>query len=360
MTKVRTYELKRKRFWKIFASVFIVLLLVGGFFIYPNFNQKMAITEDELSFYEDRKSEIPTFDFIGFNNYINSEKSQVLDFITTPSALAFQYTKLYDASGTFLKPKGMNVVMGAQCNNGDYIRYMICSGTSKSTCTQDMFANLWQVAYAGNYLESSKYYINDLEFRWSYTCYKAIVTAVPTELYLYLDGNKCVQKAQASTSAIKYTTESACTTALKELLAKQQAQLDLQKQIEAERVVCTNNGGTFKESTRSCAMPQVTIQPTLPSSNTQTTTTPTTTTNTNVSTTTTTPSSNNQTTTTQTEEEIKLNCKAYENVENSKCSFSTSKLFSDQGLKEFYTENPLAIIFAVIIVIGGIFLVVRK
>lgn len=400
MAKERPSDRRRKKLIKYSVSLLVLILVVLGGIFYPNFTQKQTVNED--MFFLTDKGNIPTGDFTGFGSYLNNEmKLQPLDFVSgTSSKLApLSYKKLYDAPGTYFKPKDYNVVMGAKCSEGDLIRYMICDGVDKSTCKTDMFIELWQVQKPGNYLESTKFYIDDLEFRWSYTCYQALASYVPVEENSYLDGLKCVKKSSASSTAKNYETEKLCLDALSDKIAQQKAEEQLKQEIANERLTCVNNGGTYFESSRNCEYPKKdtssgsgsTTTPNQPvctqvittaydpdSMDCRTFSTPcnvpsgwktisscdeliqedTSNQNTNDMSGSDTTTDTNTNTDTKTQENVV--CKPYESLENGMfCKFSVNKLFSDQAFGAYYKENPATVVIAIIMIGLSVFMLAR-
>lgn len=308
---------------------------------------------------------IPVGDFFALSsNILNPNKVQEFNFIGPTSSQAYLYSKMYDSPYIYKHSPGQNYYMGSRCTEGQLILFTFCdSSNDKSTCKTNMFDNLWQVHSRNNYPIAKDFYIDDMDFYWSYSCYKAYTTYSDIEKN-YLYNGQCVGYDVSLGKGEKFETQKYCLSALEdqkeeERIAQEKAEAERQEQIRIANLEkqCKSQGGTFKVSTEKCTLPTPKT-PTTPTDNTDTTNVDDTSTVSEPDNTDDTTSDSTTDTNTDSTKDSTPSCNAYEINENGDCSFSFSKIFTTKGFVAYWDENPLAIVLTGIIILIVLVLVI--
>ena len=356
----------KKRQKKKFALIGIVLIILA-FFLVPMFMTKPTLNES--GFIVPSTGSLSGNSFFSSEKYINIRDMFAFDFVAQSSLQAIFYQKTFE-SDIYIKPKNFNVVMGINCDVGEATRYFICSDANlKSSCNTDMFDNLWLVEDTYNHLESQNFYIDDLEFHYSYICYdpQGDITGVDLGFeHSFLVDNKCVSELEANGRGIDYETEKFCLDALINIIEDETQE---ESELEKLRVACLSGDGSW--TNEKCTYPPTSstdeqdceddgklwtgvsciVKPTTDDSTRTTTTT------------TTTNDDEEVTDTTTTTKENSVLCKDYELlVDGLRCEFSFANVFTNEGFSQFYDDNqmPMIIGIAVILIVGTILIIGRK
>lgn len=367
MAKERQYQKRKKRNIKIAVfSIFLLILSGFGFFFFMGSDIQ---SEDTLEKFN-AVGNIPVGDFFALesNILLNPTRMQEFNFVGPTSASAVLYSKMYDSPYIYKHSPGENVYMGARCEEGQLIKFTFCdSANDKSSCTTNMFDNLWQVHKSNNYPVARDFYIDDMEFYWSYSCYKAYTTYADIEKN-YLYNGQCVGFDVSLGKGEKFDTQKYCLEALEEQeeaerIAQEKAEALRQEEIRIDNLEkqCEAKGGDFSRSKERCTIPE----PKEDTSNTGSTDksgSTDTTDNTDNTQTDSTDNTNTGGTTTTTKDDSIVSCKAYESVQDNKCKFSFSKVFTTKGFSEYWDEEPFIVVFAglVMLILVTIFVPKKK
>ncbi len=358
MAKERQYQKKRKKNIKILLFSILTIFFVSFGFMF--FTGDKIPSEDTLTKFS-AVGTIPVGDsFIGLTNKIMNPKGQFFSFVDYSSNLApISFQKIRESPHVYAKTPNLDWKVGSECRVGEVIVFKYCSNPNdRSTCTQNIFDEVWQVHRTGDYPNFKDFYTNDMNFYFAYVCYDPKMSFPDNFERKYLFNNACVNYKESNGRGTEYSTEKFCLDALQKIQEKERIE---QQKLEAERQEklrldnlerqCRDNGGSFDRNRERCNYPTQTPSPSpSPSPSPEPNPEPDYNEDTNVDDTnyndesTNTDSSNNT-------NDSKVTCKAYEVKENDSCSFSFKKIFTTNGFVEYWNENPLYVIFAIIMIL---------
>lgn len=353
------WQKKRKRNIKIGIGIFLLVILGFGLFMFFGDNVQ---SEDTLEKFNAVGSIPVSNSFIALTDSIMNPEGQFFTFVNVKNTQTAYFMKTTEQNYVFHHtPNQGAVYSGAKCKVGEVIRFKFCTDpNNKGSCFTDMFDELWQVHKSNDYPIFRDFYVNDMDFYYSYTCYEPLEMFPDTFERRYLYNNKCVSYDESQGKGTDYEFENFCLEALQEQqeaerIAQEKAEALRQEKLRLDNLEdqCQDKGGTFTRSTEKCVIPTTTTttpttQPTTEPNNTRDTTT--------------TPTDNTQTTTTTTTSNTGsiVSCKTYEKVEDNKCSFSISKVFSSKGFSAYWNEEPLIVVFAGLVLLILVIVFVPK
>lgn len=312
--------------------------------------------------------------------YVKNEDSgnffSFVDFSSSLAPLSFEKTR--DSPYVYHKPKNLDWKIGGACNVGEAIVFKECSDPNdKSSCERNLYDEVWQVHSTGDYPNVNDYYTGDMEFYFAYSCYDPKMSFADTFERKYLYNGQCVGYQDSDGRGEEYSTEKYCLDALEDQREEQQEQEKArQEELRLDNLEeqCEDNGGDFNRNRERCTYPEPEEDD---SSNDNTNDDSTNTDDTNTdsgtdegnldsgdtSTDDTSTDSGDSTTDDSTNtggssDGDSLTCSAYEDQKEGECKFSVSKLFSDNGIKDYWEDKPLNIVGAVFLVLVIIFLVI--
>ncbi len=257
-------KIKRKKIERTVLGLFIIALVVGVFMFFTKGSQ--VATEESLPYLIDKDyvSNTELFVFTG-KQILNPRGLFGLNFVDVDNVQTNFYFETYDNPKVYHHVPFSDVEAGGQCKTGEVIRFKFCSSNSKKgSCIADIFDQLWQVHYKGNYLNwqdfgSDNYPINSLDFYYSYTCYEPLQIFPDTFERKYLYNGECLNFEESGGNGVDYGTERYCleakqgelTQETRDVSSSSSSQSDEQV-FDDERRICEDNGGQWNSDSLSC------------------------------------------------------------------------------------------------------------
>jgi hypothetical protein len=260
MAKERFYQKKRKKMIKI--GVFsLILILILGFIMFTGVDINENVVNGDLTPPPNHK------DFIGYRFFENLEELPIsFTFVDEETRLidnyftASQYTYKRSSGVLFYKGLPESTVTGGLCNEQELIRFTYCDNSLKSSCKEDIFANLWLVNSARDYPDFNGYNpagkFNNAFF-YTYSCYeseKYKAITVPDDVEKrYLYNNQCINAKDSNfLKGTNYATEFKCLEALKIKIETEQENVCTARTYDS--FVCNNDRVYQQERQTDCTI----------------------------------------------------------------------------------------------------------
>lgn len=146
---------------------------------------------------------------------LNNQNSNQAFVFTNDLSSSYKTVDYKNTYGPF--HKGMSSssqLVGANCNIGDYVRVLQCTGTSSlntpTDCSKDLFDNMWYISKTNDYLNFDNFYTKNLDFDYVYNCYQFDGKANTLQEPSCVSGNSCVTKDVAGTNARCFQYQQQC------------------------------------------------------------------------------------------------------------------------------------------------------
>lgn len=208
---------KEKFSWKKLALVGVVFILAVAL-ILTFMKGYGSVNEDDIKVQLENGSLIETdmSDFSSNLPFLSSNNVQGFVFVDEESTNYKNY-KLLSATGDIYHHKPQDkVYVGSTCNVGNAIRIWYCDKTSNGySCTKDMFANMFYISKAGDYLYLNGFYNHNDDFYFTYGCYDYKESTTPTyeERNVWVkSSNTCLTPKEATgmSDVFAYGSEKEC------------------------------------------------------------------------------------------------------------------------------------------------------